>query len=116
MTQAKGAKTGNGNVDQWNGWNDVAPWAFTGGAGLLGRLMYHARQVQEGKRKPISWLLFWDIPIALGMGWFMLGICVWAGAILPFAISMAIAGGHLGTWLIDRGMTLLAKKYFGPIK
>ena len=45
---------------------DYVPWLATGGAGLLGRLMFHAKLVQSGRRKPFSWVLFWDIPIALG--------------------------------------------------
>lgn len=32
-------------MPDWNGLNEAAPYAWTGGAGVLGRLMYHARQV-----------------------------------------------------------------------
>lgn len=37
-------------------------------AGVIGRLMYHAREVQALRRPPFSWHLVWELPVAIGMG------------------------------------------------
>jgi len=91
-------------------------YAWTGGAGLIGRLMLHARQVQQGKRKPLSWALIIDLPIALGMGWGAFGVCVWFHMAMEPTISAAIAASYLGPYSIDRLFTLVADKYFGKEK
>jgi LydA holin phage, holin superfamily III len=77
------------------------PWIFTGAAGLLGRLMFHAKEVQMLRRKPISWVLLWDLPIALGMGWIALGIGKWIEAPGEVVISIALAISYLGPHGID---------------
>lgn len=82
-------------------WDKILPWAFMGGAGMLGRLMYHAKQVQAGKRKPFSWVLLWDLPIALGMGWIALGVATWLSISWEPAISLALAISYLGPYVID---------------
>ena len=81
--------------------NEYAPWLFTGGAGLLGRLMFHAKLVQAGQRKPFSWVLFWDILIALGMGWISLGLSRWLGVHWEVTVSIALAVAYLGPYGID---------------
>ena len=84
----------------------IIPWAFTGSAGLLGRLMFHAKLVQSGQRKPFSWTLFWDVPIALGMGWISLGLSTWLGVAWEVTISLSLAIAYLGPFGID---TIFAK-------
>lgn len=81
--------------------NDSIPWALVGGAGMLGRLMYHAKMVQAGQRKPLSWALLWDLPIALGSGWFAYGIATYFGFLWEATISIAIAASYLGPYAID---------------
>lgn len=73
---------------------------------MVGRLMYHAKMVQLGKKKPFSWTLIWDIPIALGTGWIALGLCTWAGVAWEETVSAAIVVGYLGPYGID---TVFAK-------
>lgn len=85
---------------------DYVPWLATGGAGLLGRLMFHAKLVQSGQRKPFSWVLFWDIPIALGMGWISLGLSRWLNVHWEVTISIALIVAYLGPYGID---TMFAK-------
>jgi hypothetical protein len=95
-------------------WNGLDPaYAWTGGAGIIGRLMFHARMVQLGKRKPIGWALVIDLPIALGMGWGVYGLCVWAK--LPFepTMSAGIAAAYLGPYSVDRMFARMSDKYFG---
>lgn len=81
--------------------NSVNIWLFSGGAGMLGRLMFHAMQVQKGMRKPLSWMLLWDIPIALGMGWAALGLGVWLKLEWEATVSMALVVSYLGPHMLD---------------
>lgn len=98
----------------WPGVTEAAPYAWTGGAGILGRLMFHAQQVQRGKRKPLSWVLTLDLLIGLGMGWAAFGLCDWLGLAASPSISVAIAAGHLGPYSIDRAFAAVAERYFKP--
>lgn len=98
-------------MTEWPHINDAYAW--TGGAGIMGRLMFHARMVQQGRRKPLSWALLFDLPIALGMGWVAYGLCVWAGLASEPTISVAIAASYLGPYSVDRLFGALAEKYFG---
>lgn len=88
-------------------------YAWTGGAGVLGRLMYHARQVQQGKRKPLSLALMLDLPIALAMGWGAYGAAVWGGLAPEPSISVVIAASYLGPFTIDMLFVRWAEKMFG---
>lgn len=92
---------------------DIMPWLLTGGAGMLGRLMFHARQVQTGHRKPFSWILFWDIPIALGMGWIALGLGIWAKIPWELTVSVALAISYLGPHVIDHLFVKWSEVKFG---
>lgn len=97
----------------WTGMNEAVPYAWTGAAGIIGRLMFHARQVQRGKRKPWSWALLFDLPIAFGMGWGVYGLCVW-GALGPEpTVSASIAASYLGPYSIDRVFAWVGQRYFG---
>lgn len=94
-------------------WNSWGPWAATGGAGVLGRLMFHAKQVQLGRRKPLSWTLFWDLPIALGMGWIALGLASWLHAQHEVTISIALIVAYLGPYGIDSLFVKWSEYKFG---
>ena len=83
------------------GWADVVPWVLIGGAGMLGRLTYHARQVQLGKRKPFSWVLMWDIPVALSMGWIAYGAASLAHVPWEATVSFALVASYLGPHTLD---------------
>lgn len=101
------------SVDANNLVTDAVPWALTGGAGFIGRLMYHASLVQAGKRKPLSWMLFWDIPIAIGMGWLALGLGVMLHTAAEATISLALACAYLGPHIIDLGFSKWAERKLG---
>lgn len=92
---------------------DALPWLLTGGAGMLGRLMFHARQVQRGARKPFSWVLFWDIPIALGMGWAALGLGIWLKIPWEATVSVSLAASYLGPHIIDLLFVKWSEAKFG---
>lgn len=68
---------------------------------MLGRLTYHAYQVQLGKRKPFSWVLLWDIPVALTMGWVAFGIAAWFKVSWEVTVSLALVASYLGPHGID---------------
>lgn len=97
----------------WPGLQDSAPYAWTAGGGILGRLMFHAKQVQSGKRKAFGWVLLLDLPIALAMGWVMYGLCAWLELAPEPTISLSIVASYLGPWWVDRLFALAADKYFG---
>jgi hypothetical protein len=101
-------------MDEWTG--GTYPYAWTAGAGIIGRLMYHARAVQMGKRKPWTWALLFDLPIALGMGWGAYGLCVWSHLAPEPTITAAIAASYLGPYSVDRIFSLISAKYFGKDK
>lgn len=95
------------------GFHDALPWILTGGAGMLGRLMFHAKQVQRGIRKPFGWVLFWDIPIALGMGWISLGLGIWLKVPWEVTVSISLAVSYLGPHGIDLLFARWAEKLGG---
>ena len=97
-------------------WGSAGPWAATGGAGVLGRLMFHAWQVQMGKRKPLSWTLLWDLPIALGMGWIALGLASWLNVRHEVMISIALVVAYLGPYSIDSLFAKWSEWKFGKEK
>lgn len=96
---------------EWPGVTEAAPYVWTGGAGILGRLMFHARQVQQGKRKPLSWALLFDLPIALAMGWIVFGLCEWFRLEPHPTISAAIAASYLGPYSLDRFFAVWADRF-----
>ena len=100
-------------MSDWQGLTGSEPYVWTGGAAILGRLMYHATQVQKGIRKPWSFTLLFDIPVALGLGWAIYGLCVYFNLSPEPTISAAIVGGYLGPYTLDRIFAVIAKKYFG---
>lgn len=89
-------------------------WIIIGGAGLLGRLTYHARQVQLGRRKPFSWVLLWDIPVALCMGWIAMGLSTWLLK-TPWnaTVSIALVAAYLGPYGMDTVFSKWADWKFG---
>lgn len=94
--------------------NDATPWAVSGGAGILGRLMYHAKLVQQGKRKPFSVVLMVDIPIALGMAWISLGLSKWMNVIdREPQVALAIVAAYIGTYGLDILFARWAEWKFG---
>lgn len=100
-------------MDSWPGLHEAVPYAWTGGAGLLGRVMFHAREVQRGRRKPLSWTLVLDVPIALAMGWIIYGLCAWYDVIPQVTISAAILASYLGPYTLDRLVARVSDKYLG---
>lgn len=100
----------------WNTMQEAIPYAWTGGAGVIGRLMFHARQVQQGKRKPWTWALLFDLPIALGMGWIVYGLAEWQHLTPQATVSAAIMASYLGPYTLDRLFVLWGEKMFGKSK
>lgn len=47
--------------------------------GCLGRLMFHARQVQAGRRHFLSWALLWELPVAIATGVIGKGVAEYLG-------------------------------------
>lgn len=91
----------------------AGPWAYIGGAGMLGRLMYHAKMVSIGKRKPFTWALLFDIPIALSTGWIAFGFGVQMGWTWEAQVSAAIVSSYLGPYGIDTIFAAWANRFKG---
>lgn len=92
--------------------NDALRYLLAGSAGILGRIMYHLRLVQQGKQKSWVWIAC-DLVIALGMGWITLGVCVYFNLAWEVTQSMAIVAGWAGPHMIDRLIEKMLSKYFG---
>lgn len=75
----------------------------------MGRLIFHAKQVQQGKRKPLTWALFWDLPIGVGMGWMAFGLGTWLNVKWEVTISIGMAISYLGPYAIDKAFEQLGK-------
>lgn len=91
---------------------DVLNYLLAGGAGIMGRAMYHAHLIQRGEQKPWLWI-FCDLLIALGMGWIVLGLGDWLGMGMSTTQSLAIVAGWAGPQLIDKLITRSVDKYLG---
>lgn len=96
-----------------SGIGDLVQYVWAGGAGIMGRVMYHAHLIQQGKRKPLLWVLC-DLAIALGMGWIVLGLCNWVGMNQSTMQSLAIMAGWAGPHMIDQLIARALDKYLGP--
>jgi len=63
--------------------------------------MYHAKLAQAGTPKPFTWVLLWDLPIALGAGWVAYGFATWLHVAWEVTISFSIVASYLGPYSID---------------
>lgn len=88
-------------------------YLLTGGAGILGRLLFRARQIQSG-RSSFAWIvLACDLPIALAMGWMAYGASVWAQLAMQPTVTAAIMASYLGPYTVERLLGRAADKYLG---
>jgi hypothetical protein len=94
----------------------AGPWFWPGAAGMMGRLMFIARQVQRHERRFWSLELLADLPIALGMGWLAHGISTYFALIAPAETSAAITAAYLGPRAIDSLFWRWADRKFGTTK
>lgn len=69
---------------------------------IVGRLMWHAREVKNGKRKFLSVELLWDIPVAIGMALIAEGIASHFGLTQPSTTGLVAMAAYLG----PRGMEI----------
>lgn len=73
-------------------------FVITIAAACVGRIMYHARQVQRGARRFWSWHLLWEVPIAIGMGLIADSLATWLelheGTRIGFVAAVAYVGPH----------------------
>lgn len=98
----------NGGVDP----GDVYHYILAGGAGVAGQLMRHLHMIQSGNGKPWLWTAF-DMLIALGMGWVVLGLGEWFGVPVKATQSLAILMGWGGPHLMDLLISRSVDKFLG---
>lgn len=92
--------------------SDVINYVLTGGAGIVGQGMRHMYRIQTGNRKPWLWTVF-DMMIALGIGWVVLGFGEWFGVPFKATQSLAILAGWGGPHLIEILIAKSVNKYLG---
>lgn len=75
----------------------------------VGRLMFHARQVQQGRRRLFSKSLLLELPIALGMGMVGAGIAEWWGFHGQVRDAVLVSAGFVGPRAIEQVLERLFK-------
>lgn len=68
----------------------------------VGRLMFHARQVQQGRRRLFSKSLLLELPIALGMGMVGAGVAEWWGFTGQVRDAVLVSAGFVGPRAIEQ--------------
>lgn len=71
-------------------------WLAVIGAAIAGRMMAHAKAVQDGQRRFFGPHLLWEIPIALGMGYIAAGSAEWMGLAGNPQLALVAAASYLG--------------------
>lgn len=81
------------------------------GASILGRLMYHARQVQIGRRRFLSAHLLWELPVAIGTGIIGQGIAAHFGLSGMQETACIVTIAYLGPGFIEGVVWRLIDRY-----
>mgnify|MGYP002882526481 CR=1 FL=1 len=83
------------------------------GAGLLGRLMFHTREAQAGRRRFWGRELLFELPMAIGMS--LIGYSLGEWLSLPGAVSAGMIGAlaYLGPRAIDAAFDKAAARKTG---
>ena len=90
---------------------DAMQYILAGGAGVVGQIMRHMHMIQTGNRKPWLWTFF-DMGIALGIGWIVLGLGDWFSVPFKATQSLAILAGWGGPHLMDALILRAIEKFF----
>lgn len=75
----------------------------------VGRLMFHARQVQQGRRRLFSKSLMLELPIALGMGMVGAGVAEWWGLQGQVRDAILVSAGFVGPRAIEQTIERMLK-------
>lgn len=73
----------------------------------VGRMMYHARQVQQGRRRVFSPALVWELPVALGMGAVGAGLAQWLGLTGQMRDGLVVCAAYIGPRMIEQAFERL---------
>lgn len=79
-------------------------WAF------VGRLLYHTRLVQLGRRRFLSMQFLWELPVALGMGFVADGLAAWLSLTGRPAVALIVSVSYLGPRVIEAGFSLASRR------
>ena len=79
----------------------ILSWLAVMAAAIVGRLMYHAYQVQRGKREFWSTALALDLIIAVGMGLIAYGFGAYFNLSEQALAGVSAAAGYLGPHSIE---------------
>ena len=90
-------------------WETMKLWLTAAGVALIGRVIHYLVRARDSEFR-WSWLIFWDIPIAMGTG-----VCA-AALAQSFGLTgnglLAVAGlaGHLGPQFMKSFLEMLARR------
>lgn len=76
---------------------------------IVGRLLYHTRLVQMGRRRFLSIQLLWELPVALGMGFVADGLAAWLSLAGRPAVALIVSASYLGPRIIETAFDVLAR-------
>lgn len=80
---------------------DVRGWMAVVLAAVSGRMMAHARAVQDGHRRFWGQHLLWEMPIAIGMAYIAAGAGEWLGVTDNPLLAVVAAASYLGPASVD---------------
>lgn len=85
-------------------------YVLTSGAFLafVGRMMWHSTEVRRGKRRGFGPELFWELPVALGMGLGGEAVVSYFKLSHPVSTGVIVALAYLG----PRGIEALFLRWF----
>lgn len=95
----------------------VALWGWISGslgAAVAGRLLWHAQEVKQGRRRFWSPSLAWELPTAVGMGMVADGVVDHLDLAGKPATALVVAIAYLGPRVIDAAFALVQHKAGGP--
>lgn len=87
---------------QWDDWLAIAranaAWII---AGVTGRMIFHGREVQAGRRRFWGWVLPFELLIAIGMAFLGKSAAEYFGLTMEHATAAAGIAAYLGPRAID---------------
>lgn len=100
----RGQGSGRGKeVDAGDGglWEQIKQILLWLGPGIFGRMIFHMRQVQSGRRRFFGPDLLIELPVAIGMGYLGHLAAQWTG-MAEYESGIAGLAGYVGPRVVDR--------------
>jgi|GEM_PF-1874867 len=99
------------NVNGGGLWDPIFGAVLAFVCGLLGRLMYHAREAQAGRRPVLGWHLVLELPVAGGMCAVGMGIASWLALGFWPTVAVVTAISYVGPPFIEWALDLVRARF-----